>query len=110
MRIEDVRVVLAERFEPMVGPLPPTLRFIDDRVVDYGYRIYLRDSDLFGLDDAARWEVLLAPGAGWIHLNLMRLEDGSPVVAVRRGPEAGREGVEPEINVSIEPKAARLES
>jgi hypothetical protein len=40
----------------------------------------------------------------------MRLEDGSPIVAVRRGPEAGREGVEPEISVSIEPKAARLES
>ncbi len=110
MTADAIRQLLSNHFGHLTGPLSGNEKFVDDRLVDYvrSSTIFVKASDLFDLGDTDCWRDLFAPGAGWIHFNLLRLTGGGFVVTVRRGPESGVTEA-PAINASIERRSAALE-
>lgn len=108
----DLAAELNIRFGYIAGTLPPATLFVNDENVDYSSaeKIVVRSSDLFDLTPSARWGELLQRGAGWIHFNLLKVDDDSVVVTVRRGPNSGITHADPVINVSAEPRPAAIDA
>ena len=87
--------------------------FVDDGHVRYEIpdTIRVSRSDLFGLEDHARWAGYLKPRPTWIHFNLLTVDSSLSVVTLRRSDRSMSASDErsPPVNVSAEPTQAQVE-
>lgn len=98
--------------EGLKEPVADAVHFVDDEHVSYElpHRIQVSESDLFGLDDEHSWDALLVPPPTWLHFNLLKVDDGTSVVTLRRSHGAMPPGDDhaTSINVSAERTRANV--